>query len=187
MRQRIRYGLSRSEDKRVNLIDACEELLETFVPPKKLSFWEVCRQQDRLKGWLAYDEPEAVRLREIEEAWDSHYNDCPRCGYTHCDCYHWLDEDPWYERDLERRYLSEYCDQIPFGDSAFHAMDRHKKDIDLEYWDYYNDHIHYEPLEYQINIYERQGLVPIEEEIKPTKEREVICFPWQGVTVYTRH
>jgi len=186
MRQRIRYGLSRSEDKRVNLIDACEELLETFVPPKKLSFWEVCRQQDRLKGWLAYDEPEAVRLREIEDAWDSHYNDCPRCGYERCDCYYWNTlENVWYERDMERRYVSEYCDQIPFGDSAFHAMETHYDYDERCYIAVYGS-VSANTKE-EIETYEQQGLVPRDQDIKPTKEREVICFPWQGVTVYTRH
>jgi len=90
---------------------------------------------------------------------------------------------PWHEEQLwkERAYSG------PLGDEAFKQKAKDEEYGEWEYWRYYQDDIHFEPLEYQINIYERHGLVPKDEEIKPVKKREPICFPWQGVTVYTRY
>ena len=62
-------------------------------------------------------------------------------------------------------------------------MDKDQRDHQFYYRCEMQWHSHYEPLDYQILIYERHGLVPRDQDIKPTKEREVICFPWQGLDI----
>ena len=103
---------------------------------------------------------------------------------------HQTEEEMWQERALELRYSGPNCDQIPFGDEAFDAMDSYYADYERDYRYEWQWHIFCDSLEYQIEIYEQYGLVPRDQDIeptKPTKERERVCFPWQGVTVYTRH
>lgn len=100
---------------------------------------------------------------------------------------HQTDEELWQDRALELRYSGPNCDQIPFGDESFDAMETHYDEAEYDYWEYYQCDIHYEPVEDQIKIYEIHGLVSKDEEPKPIKERDPICFPWQGVTVYTRY
>jgi hypothetical protein len=90
---------------------------------------------------------------------------------------------PWHEEQLWK----EHAYSGPLGDEAFEKMDKDQRDHQFYYRCEMQWHSHYEPLDYQILIYERHGLVPKDEEIKPVKKREPICFPWQGVTVYTRY
>jgi len=94
--------------------------------------------------------------------------------------YPWHEEQLWKERALE-------IYSGPFGDEAFKQKAKDEAYGEWEYWQRYQCDIHFESLEYQINIYERHGLVPKDEEIKTVKKREPTCFPWQGVTAYTRY
>ena len=178
-KENIRYGLTRSEDKRNHLEEAYWDTNEATLNWEPLSnrllYFHTGKHYQGSNEWLY----------QVEAAYaDQHHLDYEEHMYLYDN---YREGELWEERALELRYRGPYCDQIPFGDEAFDAVvkDKERYEEDLYYSCYC--HSHYEHLEYQINIYERHGLVPEDEEIKPIKERELICFPWQGVTSYTKH
>ena len=189
-----RQRITRQSTARAYISEGLDTIQDRAIEAN-IDAWVQAQIKDQIaKDWNEYRENLKPCPFETERAWDDHRGECPKqCPMRCCciDCYWWGDymdnSEAWEDRALELRYAGEHCDQIPFGAGAFYQMDKDQEYGDWEYRKRYDSDIHFEPLEYQIKIYETHGLVSKGEELKPIKERGLVCFPWQGPTAYSRY
>ena len=184
-----RQRITRQSTARAYISEALDTIQDRVIEAKIDAWVQDQVKSQTAKDWAEYRENLKPSHFETERAWDDHRGECPE--YCPCcdECYWWADymgnSETWEERALERDYRGPYCDQIPFGSTAFDAMATHYDDDERDYIAVYGSLA--ENLKNELKIYETHGLVSKGEEPKPIKERGLVCFPWQGPTAYSRY